>query len=247
METRDTILVVDDQQELREGFSLTLGAAGYHVITAADGITALEYLQNQAIHLIIADIGMPRMNGYQLYERLSAHPQLVRIPFIFLTARGMDSDIRYGKELGVDDYLVKPVEPEDLLATVAGRLRRAARMAQSNSAAIPDLNGRIEQEDLYLGSLHLSPRQRRVWMHEQEIELSAREFDVLEYLIRRPGEVVSLHDLVQISHGLEVDNIEAGSLLRPLMRIIRRKLGYASGELGCIENVRSVGYRIVAP
>src|SRR4051812_43325670 len=124
-----TILVADDQPDLRAMISLTLESAGFQVLASGDGLEALATLQAQAVDLILADIAMPRMNGYQLYQRVCETPRWLAIPFIFLTARSLDSDIRYGKELGVDDYLIKPIEPEDLLAAVQGRLRRAAQLA----------------------------------------------------------------------------------------------------------------------
>ncbi|NTU79838.1 MAG: response regulator transcription factor [Chloroflexales bacterium] len=193
---------------------------------------------------------MPRMNGYQLYERVRAEPDFVAIPFVFLTARGIDSDIRYGKELGADDYLVKPVEPEDLLAVVAGRLRRAAQIASATELSSRRSGGLVperDSEELQLGALRLSPRQRRAWLNQRQLDLSAREFTVLEYLMHRPSAAVPLRELVRVSHGLETNDGEAALLLRPLMRLLRRKLGYSAGEMGCIENVRSVGYRLIPP
>ena len=85
---------------------------------AKDGIEALTTLRSHTVDLILADIGMPRMNGYQLYDHVAENPQWVMIPFVFLTARALDSDIRYAKELGVDDYLTKPFMPDDLLAAI---------------------------------------------------------------------------------------------------------------------------------
>jgi DNA-binding response OmpR family regulator len=128
-----SILVVDDHVELLENIELTLEAAGYRVLTARDGMEALEVLRSQPVSLVLADIAMPRMNGYQLYDRIRANPQWVAIPFVFLTARALGSDVRHGKELGADDYLTKPIQPEDLLAAVQGRLRRNAPDAHGAS------------------------------------------------------------------------------------------------------------------
>jgi CheY-like chemotaxis protein len=105
-----SILIVDDQLTLRDNVKQLLEETGYRALTASDGVEALAVLQSQPVDLILADIAMPRMNGYQLYERARENPQWVKIPFIFLTARTLDSDIRYGKQLGVDDYLVKPFQ-----------------------------------------------------------------------------------------------------------------------------------------
>jgi CheY-like chemotaxis protein len=125
-----SILVVDDQPTLLENVEFMLAAAGYQVLTACDGIEALDLLQTQAADLILADIAMPRLDGYQLYERVRQNPDWVAIPFMFLTARTLDSDIRHGKELGVDEYLTKPIQPEDLLTAVQDKLRGAQQLAQ---------------------------------------------------------------------------------------------------------------------
>jgi DNA-binding response OmpR family regulator len=255
MTSQQTILVVDDQPELRSGLQLTLEAAGYRVLTAEDGTVALERLRREAVDLILADIAMPEMNGYQLFDFVRADRALVRIPFIFLTARALASDVRYGKTLGVDDYLTKPVKPEDLLAVVEGRLRRARDLADATiepprrpSLPLP-LEPRPEQaaDVIVVGTLRVAPAQHRAWLADQALELTAREFRVLELLARRAGEVVPPPVIVQASHGLTTDAAEAGALLRPLIRQLRRRLGYGVGEMGCIENVRGVGYRLVAP
>jgi len=241
-----TVLVVDDQPDLLDNISLTLEAGGYGALTARDGLEALAVLQAQPVDLILADIAMPRMNGYQLYERVRENPQWVTIPFIFLTARALDSDIRYGKELGADDYLTKPIQVEDLLAAVQGRLKRIAQLTQLMSPhSEPQLT--LGQRALALGRLKIDPGEHRVWLDERMIELSAREFTLLEYLARLNGKVVPPQELIAATHGLEMDDVEAGALLRPLIRSIRRKLGYGVGEMGCIENVRSVGYRLIPP
>ena len=125
-----SILIVDDQPEIVDNVALILDAEGYQALTANDGIEALHVLERQPVDLILADIAMPRLNGYQLYERVRQNPDWIAIPFMFLTARTLDSDIRYGKELGVDDYLTKPIQPEDLLSAVQGKLRRAQQLAQ---------------------------------------------------------------------------------------------------------------------
>jgi DNA-binding response OmpR family regulator len=245
MPTMTTILVADDQPELLAMLSLTLESAGFQVLQSSDGLEALAILQAQAVELILADIAMPRMNGYQLYQRVRENPHWLAIPFIFLTARSLDSDIRYGKELGIDDYLTKPIEPEDLLAAVQGRLRRALQLAHLMAQPVaPTLVG---QRSVAVGRLRIDAGQHRAWLDDQLIDLSAREFTLLEYLARRADIMVSPHELIRVTHGLEIDDVEAGSLLRPMIRSLRRKLGYSVGEVGCIENVRGVGYRLIAP
>jgi DNA-binding response OmpR family regulator len=243
-----TILVVDDQPSLRESLTLTLKAGGHRVLAAEDGFTALDVLQAQTVDLIMADVAMPGMNGYQLFERVRQNPPWVPIPFIFLTARSLDSDIRYGKELGVDDYLTKPIQPEDLLAAVNGRLRRARQMARvaGQQGPQPQLSKSSERAYLVAGRFRVDHGQHRAWFDGQPLKLSAREFVLLEHLVQQAGIVFAPQDLIQVTHGLSLDATEAGVLLRPLIRTLRRKLGHPTGEPGCIENVRGVGYRLIA-
>jgi DNA-binding response OmpR family regulator len=237
-----TVLIVDDQPDLVESIGMSLESAGYSVLSAGDGLTALGLLETEDVDLILADIAMPRMNGYQFYERVRENGNWITIPFLFLTARTMDSDVRYGKELGVDDYLTKPIQPEDLLASVNGKLRRARQLAGATIAAAP-----VSAEDGFLsaGRLRIELGQHRVWIDDNPIKLSAKEFALLEHLGRSQGRVVSAQDLIKITHDLTTDYVEAGTLLRPLIRTLRRKMGYRVGEMGCIENVRGVGYRLV--
>ena len=237
-----SILIVDDQVTLRDNVKQLLEETGYRALTASDGVEALAVLQSQPVDLILADIAMPRMNGYQLYERARENPQWVKIPFIFLTARMLDSDIRYGKQLGVDDYLVKPFQLEDLLATIEGRLRRAQQLAVHSESSQPP-----EQRVLTVGRLTIDPAQHRVWLNGQPVHLSAKEFTLLEYLAQRAGKLVSPRELIQVTHELDTNDKEAGTLLRPLVRSLRRKLGYRAGEMGCIETVRGLGYQLIAP
>jgi DNA-binding response OmpR family regulator len=197
------------------------------------------------VDLIVTDVMMPRMNGYQFHSRLIEKPEWVMIPVIFLTARDLDSDIRYAKEMGVDDYLTKPVEPEDLLAAVRGRLLRAKMRKQAqpqNQATTGSSNG-----DLRLGRLRINPKQYRVWLDEEQIRLSLTEFKLLSCLAQRSHQAVPLEELIRSTHGLETNYTEASALLRPLIRSLRRKLGYRAGEMGCISSVRGIGYQLVPP
>lgn len=248
-QTVTTILVIDDHPDLLENLQLTLAADGYYVLTAEDGVEALDILARQSVDLILADIAMPRMNGYQLYERIRENPEWVLIPFIFLTARTLDSDIRYGKELGVDDYLTKPIQPEDLLAAVQGKLRRAQQLSEMATAPATKSNAvsTAKSNILTVGQLKIDSGQHQVWLAEQKIRLSAREFVLLEYLAQRTNRLASPQELIKATHGLETDAGQAGTLLRPLIRSLRRKLGYPVGETGCLENVRGVGYRLIPP
>ncbi|OQA17644.1 MAG: Transcriptional regulatory protein YycF [Chloroflexi bacterium ADurb.Bin360] len=246
MSMEHTILVVEDQVALLDNIQLALELSGYCVLTATDGLAALEVLRAQAVDLILADIAMPRMNGYQLYEAVRANLQWMLVSFVFISARGLDSDVRYGKAMGADDYLVKPFEVADLLAIVEGRLRRARDLAQLVKPVATGASGGSDPapDALSLGSLRISPAQHRVWKAGALVELSPREFAFLLHLAQRPGEVVTLQELCRVTHGLETTSAEAGKLLYALVRSLRRRLGYATDEMGCIVSVRGVGYRL---
>lgn len=246
MHSESLILIVDDDPQLRQGIEVVLESAGYATAAVADGQEALKYLNLQPVSLIVSDIAMPQMNGYQLLERVRRNPAWEKVPFIFLTARGMDSDVRYGKELGVDDYLVKPFESQDLIASVRGKLRWArqevaedGRIGTRSDPAESELGGVYR-----LGRLKIAAAEHRAWIGDEQIKLSPRELRLLEHLARNAGRVVSAQELVMSSHDLKTDNVEAGNLVRPLIRSLRRKLGYSVGEMGCIENVRGAGYRL---
>ncbi len=126
METTTFILVADDQPNFAKSTGMVLGLAGYRTLIANDGVEALALLQSHPVDLILSDVDMPRMDGHQLCERVRKNPQWTDIPFIFLSGHATNDDIHHGKELGADDYLTKPVAPQDLLATLRANLRRAA-------------------------------------------------------------------------------------------------------------------------
>ncbi len=134
------IMVVDDNPEFLDGIRLTLEMEGYEVCTAINGQEALDrlkavFLGDEAAaggltrlpDLVLVDIMMPVMDGYALYEEMRANPYLNHIPLVFLTAKSAEEDVRYGKELGADDYLTKLASSEDVLATIRGKLRRVAQ------------------------------------------------------------------------------------------------------------------------
>ncbi len=242
------ILAVDDDPELLNALEMMLKISGFAVVTAVNGEQALHQLtQHPDIQVIVADVAMPHMNGYQLFTRVSQNPQWAHIPFIFLTARNLDSDIRFGKELGADDYLIKPVDSSDLLASIRGKLKRANRWHSRPVEPTPPSHVIEPDDELKMGPLHISLSQHRVWLNNEPVLLSAREFTLLSYLAQQHDQVVPAQTLIQLTHKFDTDAQDAGSLIRPLIRSLRRKLGYPPGEMGCIENVRGVGYRLLPP
>jgi signal transduction histidine kinase len=130
--TSDMILFVEDNADLRDSAAHLLELNGFNVKVASDGQEALELLDNtdRPPDLIVSDISMPRMNGYDFFDAVRSQRHLQGVPFIFLTALGARSDIRLGREIGVDDYLVKPFHPEDFLAAVQSRLKRTRELQE---------------------------------------------------------------------------------------------------------------------
>jgi DNA-binding response OmpR family regulator len=243
------ILVVDDEPGLRSLLRMTLTRNGYEPVMVKDGQEALEVLGGQRIDLVISDVAMPGMNGYQLFEAVRSRGRqevyYALLPFVFLTARGMDSDIRYGKSLGVDDYLVKPVLEADMVAIIEGKLR--ARKHTMSLLSEQRAGNEPIEEFVFMVKQHrvvISCAQHRIWIDDDEMVTSARAVFLLEDLARRPNRVVSIPDLVRTTHELETDEIEGGNLMRPLVRRIRGELKkYGLEE--CIQNVRGRGYMLV--
>jgi putative two-component system response regulator len=149
-----TILIVEDNIAMREALQAILESGGYQVMVAEHGKLALEQMRNRHPDLILSDISMPEMDGFAFFDAVRANPAWISIPFIFLTARGERKDIFLGKQIGAEDYLVKPVLRQELLTTVAARLARSqevvlAQMEKSYLAALSMLADAIEQRDQF--------------------------------------------------------------------------------------------------
>jgi two-component system sensor histidine kinase/response regulator len=140
---RQRILVVEDHRPLLSAIRDVLEAGGYGVLTAIDGIEALEIMEESRPDLIVADIMMPRMNGYDLYEAVRTRPEWIPIPFIFLTARAAKEDVLKGKGLGAEDYIIKPFDPQELLVAIQARLGRAQAIREATEAEFDYLKQQI--------------------------------------------------------------------------------------------------------
>lgn len=152
------ILLVDDETDLREVLGDLLVSEGFGVVTAADGEAAWQKLERTTVDLIVADIVMPRLDGWGLVRRVRSDARFHDVPFIFLTARGQPADARQGRELGADDYLAKPFDPEDLLTMVRSRLRRRGEMVRGLRDEVARLSevARLKDELLALTTHEMS-------------------------------------------------------------------------------------------
>jgi signal transduction histidine kinase len=137
------VLIAEDEPSLQTAIRLTLEAAGFSVSAAGDGLQALETLESTSPDIIIADIMMPRMDGYELYQAIRARSKWTSIPFIFLTARADKEDAIKGKALGAEDYLTKPVDPTELLTTIRARLARAQAVKESAQDELDEIKRQI--------------------------------------------------------------------------------------------------------
>ncbi len=250
------ILVVDDEPAVVDLVSTTLQAIGYRVVTASNGNEALDALNSQMVDLIITDIAMSGMNGYQLLERVRQNSDWAAIPVFFLTGRSMDSDVAYGKALGVEGYLTKPLDSRNLTASIKGALLRAQQLSRLRHNVAPSppssplpvavevqTHGRLQT----YGRLQIDLDQRLVLLDGDELLLSVKQFDFLCCLVEHPQTAVSAEELIYSTHKLKLARPEASSLARPIARRLRRRLGIPTDESGWIQTVRGFGYRLLPP
>jgi putative two-component system response regulator len=149
-----TILIVEDHDILRDGLQILLEAEGFRVLSAGHGLKALEHMETVTPDLILSDISMPEMDGFDFYNMVRSRAEWVTIPFIFLTARGERDDVFASKKLGVEDYLIKPVDRQELVTTIRSRLDRSqqlmlAQLEQAYQASLIMLANAIELRDQY--------------------------------------------------------------------------------------------------
>ena len=183
------ILVVDDEQVLVKGIKFNLLHEGYEVETGGDGEQAVELAREGSYDLIILDLMMPKMDGLQACMRIR---EFSNVPIIMLTARSEDTDKIIGFEYGADDYITKPFNILELKARVRALLRRAGMTEKKQ-----------EGSDLKAGHIRLDPEQRTAWREGQPVDLTAKEFDLMELLMRNPGRVYSRENLLNVVWGYE--------------------------------------------
>jgi two-component system OmpR family response regulator len=221
------ILVVDDDPHLREVVTYALGRAGFSVRTVRDGREALVEVDRRPPDLVVLDVMMPELDGLEVCRRIRAKG---RLPIVFLSSRDEEVDRVIGLEMGGDDYITKPFSTRELVARVRAVLRRAAPLDP------------LEAEDtpLVWESLRLEPAARRVFVGEQEVILTATEFEMLAALLRSPGRVLRREVLAESTYG--PGHHVADRTLDSHVSRMRRKLR-ASG-VDPITAVRGVGYRL---
>ncbi len=235
MNSMDRILIVDDDFELCSLVSEYLAPEGFGVESVHDGETGLQRALNGNYLLVVLDVMLPGMSGFDVLRRIRATS---RIPVLLLTARGEDVDRIVGLEIGADDYLPKPFNPRELVARIRAVLRRTS--ADPKGAGLrkaPDL--------LRIGDIELDPATRTVKHGGQPVDLTSVEFNLLEVLLREAGRVVTREELVSAVLSRKFSPFDRSIDMH--VSKVRKKLGDINGEAEHIKTVRGVGYILARP
>jgi two-component system, OmpR family, response regulator len=213
-------LVVEDQPKLASLIQRGLSEEGYAVDVAPDGPQALVRATATEYDVIVLDVMLPGLDGFEVCRQLRA--QTVQSPVLMLTARDGVDDRIAGLDLGADDYLTKPFAFDELVARLRALTRRGA----------------LERTPvLEVGALRLDPRTKQVWRGDEDVELSAKEFALLETFMRHPGQVLSRFELLEHAWDFAYEN--RSNVVDVYVRYLRQKLGAST-----IETVRGAGYRL---
>ena len=231
MNSRKCILLVDDERAITSALSLLFERAGYDVLMADNGRSALQALDKNP-DLVVLDIMMPGIDGFEVARRIRERPSY--IPIIMLTARDSSLDKVTGLELGADAYLTKPFEPGELLAQVRALFRLMAKSGQ-------DMH---KERPLLCGPLTLWPEQHRVEREDEEIELTPKEFALLYLFMRRPGVVFGRETLLREVWGY--DYLGDSRTVDVHIQRLRAKIEADSSNPQFLHTVRGFGYRLVA-
>ncbi|MCP4639586.1 MAG: response regulator transcription factor [bacterium] len=223
----ETILIVEDDPAMRRGLKDNFAYEGYTVETAEDGEEGLDTALRIRPDLILLDIMLPGMNGYEVCQHLRDAD--VDVPIIMLTAKGQESDICLGLNLGADDYVTKPFSIRELLARVAAFLRR---------------RGATEDEAFRFGQFELSLSAHKLWREGQEIALTPKEFAVLALLVQRAGRALTRDEILRVvwGHGVFVTTRSVDRCITTL----RTKIESNPRTPRHIQTVREIGYRFEA-
>ena len=217
------VLLVEDEPALATALADVLGAAGFLVERAADGESALSLGQIDPFDAVVLDLGLPKLDGVTVLQRWRAAG--VDVPVLVLTARGRWPEKLAAFSAGADDYVTKPFEMEEVVVRLRALMRRAAGTATAELSA---------------GGLRLDPGRGSVSVDGTPVRLTSHELRILEYLLHRPGQIISRLDI--IDHVYERDMDRDSNVIDVLIGRIRRKIGADR-----IETVRGLGYRLTVP
>jgi len=226
------VLIVDDDDLLRSSLAFSLTQAGFETFTAANAEDAIAIIPQKHPDIILLDIMLPGMDGL---EALRYFRDKMGLPVIFLTARRREFDQVLGLELGADDYLTKPFDPEVLIAHIKAVLRRAKPVSQPEQ----------KTQAIQLGDLKIDPRSRNVFMGTRQIDLTPKEFDLLYAMALEAGRVLTINDLLARVWGAEYNG--EPQIVYVNMRWLRQKIEKDPQHPEYLVSVRGVGYKLVEP
>jgi len=224
------ILLADDDTELTDLLEEYLTPEGFDVVAVHDGVAAVEAVKQHHFELLVLDVMMPEMNGFEVLRQVR---KFSAIPVIMLTARGDDVDSIVGLEIGADDYLAKPCNPRVLVAHIRAILRRTESSESTD----------VTSDSLLIDNVEIQRGARRVFLADKPVSMTSTEYCVLEILMEHAGEVVLKEDLSQLALRRE-HTIHDRSLDMHISKL-RKKLGPISDEQERIKTVRGIGYQYV--
>lgn len=224
---KERILVIEDDEDILELLRHHLGKEGYTVETCEAGEAGLNRAKDQPPHLLLLDLMLPDLDGLQVLKSLRSDSRTSFLPVVILTAKGEESDIITGLELGADDYITKPFSPKVLLARIRAVLRRKSRQVRTDDDTV-----------IEIFELRIDPRRHEVLVRGRKVDLTATEFQLLRFLASHPGWVFTRQQIVDSVKGADYPVTDRSVDVQ--MVGLRRKLG-KYGEY--IETVRGVGYR----
>ncbi|MED0962246.1 response regulator transcription factor [Bacillus paramycoides] len=224
-----SILIADDETAIADLIAIHLEKEGYHVIKVNDGEEAIRVVQSQSIDLVVLDIMMPKMDGYEVARQIRAKHHM---PIIFLSAKTSEFDKVTGLVLGADDYMTKPFTPLELVARVNAQLRRFLTLNQSKVEETKSI--------LEVGEVVIDLGRRTVHVYGEKIELTPKEFEILYLLASHPKKVYSTENIFQQVWG--DDYYEGGNTVTVHVRTLRKKLGEDKRKNKLIKTVWGVGY-----
>ena len=235
----DSVLIIDDDRELCELVKELLEEEGFRVETANQSVKGLERALSGEHSLVVLDVMMPKMNGFEVVRRLRAAPhKAARTPVIMLTARGEDVDRIVGLEIGADDYLAKPFNPRELIARINAILRRL-KLDAAESYSLP--SGSLSlPERIAVGDVEVDTGMRHVRHAGRTVELTNVEYEILVVLLISAGRIVRREDLVKTVLGRQLSAYDRSIDMH--ISHLRKKLGHRIGEAERIKTVRGVGY-----
>lgn len=232
---RETLLIVDDEKEIVELLTIYLSNEGYRLLKAYDGMEALECLHKEEVDLIILDVMMPKLDGIAACMKIREERKM---PIIILSAKNTDMDKIAGLSIGADDYVGKPFNPLEIVARVKSQLRRYYAFNKDSGDSKND--SKLSFEDLTIDTA-----KHEVYVDQQKVRLTPREFSILELLARHQGQVLSLEQIYQ--RVWNEPYLDGGNTVMVHIRNLRDKIEIDSKRPRYIQTVWGVGYKLDGP